>query len=146
MLIIFPFSSILLLLLYLYSHTSLNSSKIKKVSDSDPIKGWLEKTTTATLNLKKKRKEKKKIGSGEDRSCGRSHAKRRLNTCATATISYFKFSQPVFRKKSEKLKHVHKPHIKIINESIMLMNQYQRPAGNLYAPVICSPGPYGAGE
>ena len=76
------------------------------MSESIPINRWWEKKqkNSTTKFKKKKKKRKKKNGSGEhpgeNWSYGRSHAKLRLNPCATATktISYFKLSQPLFRK------------------------------------------------
>ena len=44
-------------------------------------------------------------------------------------------SEIVFKlknQKKKKKKNFHKPHIEIINEGILLTNQYRRPAGNLY--------------
>ena len=113
-----PFS-LISLLLYPHSHASLNSSKIKKVSESIPINRWLENNNNSITKLKKEKE--KKIGSGEDPG---------EDPCATATktISYFKFSQPVFRK----IRKPHKLHIDIIKKGIMLTNQYRSPPGNLY--------------
>ena len=98
-------------------------------------KNKTKKTKKKNSIITSKRKEKKN-GCGEDlvedRSCARSHAKRRLNPCATATktISYFKFSQPVFRK-IRKTKNFHKPHIEIINQGIMLTAACRRPGRNV---------------
>ena len=37
-----------------------------------------------------------------------------------------------FQKNQKSYTNFHKPHIEIINEGIMLTNQYRKPAGNLY--------------